>query len=94
MEFKHENLTEVFKGVRLARNSDLKHPHYIFSDEIGSDYMDVHIIDNHKEFRFVIDNFPMRRRFYETNIPFRTLQDFIRALERMNVYIPHQKKAT
>lgn len=88
--FDHRELTTIFKGVREAIDSKEKYPHYIFSNEIGSDYMDLYVVDGHRELRFTIDNFPCQRKFYSTNIPLLNIDDFIRLLQQMNVYIPER----
>jgi len=82
MEFKHEQLPELYEGVRVG-NATMG-VCYIFSD-IKGDFMEVYILDGFREWRFVIDNFPMQRKIFNSNLPYRSIEDFENDLSRIGI---------
>lgn len=88
MEFKHENLPNIYEGVRIG--SATIGVCYVFSNAKG-DFMEVFVIDGRADWRFVIDNYPHQRKFYSTNLPYRNIEDFEHDLERMGIEKPTRK---
>lgn len=84
MEFTHDMLPNLYEGVRIgnATQGDC----YVFSNKKG-DFMEVYVIqtDRDLQWRFVIDNYPRQRKFYSTNLPYRSIDDFEYDLERMGI---------
>lgn len=82
MEFSHDMLPNLYEGVRIG--NAMTGAGYVFSNAKG-DFMELFVIDGRNEYRFVIDNFPRQRKFYSTNIPYRSIEDFEYDLERMGI---------
>jgi hypothetical protein len=85
MEFKHENLIEYYEDVRTMTRSVIGTGYIFSSREKGGDFMELIVIDNMNEYRFVIDNYPGQRKIYSTNIPYRSFEEFENDLERMRI---------
>lgn len=79
--FDHKEILTYFKGVRVG-NSPFG-VCYIFSNTNGSDFMELIVFNN--KYKFIIDNYPRQRKFFDTDIPYRNMQDFESDLERMDI---------
>ncbi len=82
MEFNHEQLPDLYEGVRIGNG--IIGSCYIFSNQKG-DFMELFILHNQTQWKFIIDNFPRQRKYYSTNIPYRTVEDFEHDLVRMGI---------
>lgn len=92
MDFTHEQLLNIYEGVR--KGSAIQGECYVFSNAKG-DFMEVYVIDaRSREWRFVIDNYPRQRKFFMTNLPYRSIEDFEHDLKRMGIEIPIRKTVT
>ena len=64
---------------------------YIFGNEKGH-YLEVMVCDENKQYRFIDDNFPFPRRFFNTDIPICSIEDFEADLKRMRIELPKRKE--
>lgn len=88
MNFTHEQLPDLYEGVR--KGNAMTGVCYIFANAKG-DFMELFVIDSGTEYRFVIDNYPRQRKFFSTNLPYRSVEDFEHDLIRTGVEIPIKK---
>ena len=63
---------------------------YNFSNKKG-DYLEIIVFDDGKQLRFIDDNYPLPRRFFNTDLPYSSLEDFENDLKRMKIEIPKRK---
>lgn len=98
MEFNHNNILDHYDNVVKHDKTDgLAGIKYVFSNEHGSDYLEMYVLNfdgNERELRFIHDNFPMQRRSFSTNIPLRNIEDFEAMFERMKIPLPIKKQTT
>lgn len=65
---------------------------YVFRNSQG-DYLEIfQFLSDKREIRFVHDNFPGQRRFFSTNIPYSSVNDFESDLNRMGIELPKKLK--
>lgn len=85
MEFNHEQLPDLFEGVRIG--NAMQGVCYVFSSpKYNGDFMEVYVINARtQQWRFVIDNYPRQRKFFATDLPYRTVEDFEHDLVRMGI---------
>lgn len=91
MKFKHEQLPIIYEGVRIGNAT--QGVCYVFSNEKG-DFMEVYVIQTDKDlqWRFVVDNYPRQRKFYSTNLPYRTIEEFEYDIDRIGIEKLKRKK--
>jgi hypothetical protein len=76
-------LAEIMSHFSNVREANKHCGAWIASNEKG-DYLE--IIDlGQGETRFIHDNFPMQRRFFNSNIPYNSINDFIHDMQRMGI---------
>jgi len=86
--FSLSEIMECYENVTPQKETE-HGKSFAVSNEKGH-YMEVFDL-GHNEIRFIKDNFPMPRRFFNTNIPYTSLEDFESDLRRMNLPIPPRK---
>lgn len=95
MSFNHKNIIENFHNVTVLDNSNgIDGIKYIFSNKYGIEYLELYVLNfegNENELRIIHDNFPMKRRGFSTNIPFRNIEDFEAMFKRMKIELPPRK---
>ena len=89
--YHHTELIEDFEHVREGNASMGKC--YVFSDpDTGSDFFEVYVYgEKMNEYRFVIDNFPAQRKFYTTNLPYESIDDFLSDMKRIGIDLIRKK---
>ncbi|MEX1120890.1 MAG: hypothetical protein WED82_02065 [Balneolales bacterium] len=65
-------------GIGVAKNA------WFITDQTGNQVDEIYLFQNN-EFRFCIDNYPCQRKFYVTNMPYKTYEDFSADLERIGI---------
>lgn len=85
-------LNDILKNYAVRRvDDDPSLKKYMISDG-HSEYLEIYIYVNYdREVRFVHDNFPGQRKFFTTNIPYTSIEDFETDLRRMGIKIPPKK---
>ena len=95
MKFTHKNIIENFENVEVFEKSNsIDGIKYVFSDKRGTNYLELYVLNcegNENELRIIHDNFPMKRRGFSTNIPFRNIEDFESMFDRMRIELPPRK---
>ncbi len=89
MEFSHNNLPDLFKYVRKGIGYYVDHK-YILTNEGGSDIASISYLEK-GEWRFEIDNYPMKRKHYHTNFPINTTEEFIHECKRIGLELKLKK---
>ena len=74
--------------VRDWRGADGKK--LVLRNEKG-DYAEVMLFAENREWRFMLDNFPFQRKFFASNIPINTIEEFESDLNRMGIPLPKRK---
>jgi|ERR1035437_1883190 hypothetical protein len=75
-------ILNTYNGLRKTKNDN----GLIFFN--GScDEFEIYFLGE-REYRIIVDNFPFPRRFYDTSIPWRNLEEFENDLKRMKLKIP------
>jgi hypothetical protein len=86
-KFTHEKLPELFSNITLQKVEDFE-TRYIINAERGF-FGDIVIMKGQSgvknEWRFFLDNYPGQKKYYATNLPFRTVGDFISDMQRLGV---------
>jgi hypothetical protein len=77
-----DDIMNTYIGFRKTRTDN----GLIYSND-KCDFYEIYDLDEN-EYRFIIDNFPFPRRFYNTNIPWLSIEDFENDLKRMKIEIP------
>lgn len=83
MEFTHEKLPEYFEGITKAESSHSFDHNYIVSEPRG-EIAQISYLGNN-EWRIFIDNYPMQKKFYQTNFPITTVQRFISEMKHIGL---------
>lgn len=79
----HIPLAEIMSHFSNVREANKHCGAWIASNEKG-DYLEIMDLGQ-GETRFIHDNFPMQRRFFNTNIPYTSIEDFTNDMLRMNI---------
>ena len=87
--FSLSDLSESFENIHRQKDTALGKS-FVVLDKNGISYLELFELGEN-QIRFVHDNFPMSRRFFNTNIPYTSLEDFESDLRRMNLPIPPRK---
>lgn len=75
MRFSIETLEDNFKNIRAFREDSLMVKYSIY--EGGSYKGDIcYFKNNPQEIRVFVDNFPGKKKFFSTNIPFESIEEF------------------
>lgn len=84
-----EEILNQFEGVQVFNNDSLS-TKYILKLS-NNDNLEVYVFKSDKnEVRFIHDNFPGQRRFFNTNIPYTSIEDFEMDLKRMKIELPNK----
>ncbi len=78
-------LHELFLNIREGNNHGVEKAHYILSADKGDIAEILYFAKN--EWKIIIDNFPRQRKFYSTNMPIITIEDFISEMARIDLKI-------
>mgnify|MGYP000450385315 CR=1 FL=1 len=81
-----KQLPELYEGIK---NKDYIMGYaYIFSDNILGDYMELFVSSNIDiyECSFLIDNYPLPRKRYNTNIPYKSIEEFEVDMKRIGMF--------
>ena len=84
-----KKLEEILKnyGVNPALTDDSLLTRYILKLS-GNDNLEILVFkSDNNEIRFIHDNFPGQRRFFSTNIPYTSIEDFESDLKRMKIEV-------
>lgn len=74
------NLVECFKNVREVQD---KWPRFILHQE-GADRGEFICLDG-REWHVTVDNFPSPKRYYATNFPIRSAEEFAHEMKRIGL---------
>ncbi len=78
----------IYKDCRESTHQSFVKESYIFHQN-GADYLEVYVLDENN-IRYIDDNFPGQRRFFNSNIPIRSIDDFESDLIRMRIKLPER----
>ena len=89
MEFTHDKLPDLFEHIRKGKAYYIEHK-YIVTNEGGSDIAEIAFLGI-GEWRFEIDNYPMKRKHYHTNFPINTAEEFMCEAKRIGLELKLKK---
>lgn len=82
-KFTHDRLPYLFEHIRKGKAYYTEHK-YIVTNEGGSDIAEIAFLGI-GEWRFEIDNYPMKRKHYHTNFPINTVEEFMHEAKRIGL---------
>lgn len=70
--------------TNLVRVEDNEFIRYVVSNNQGSDVGQICYMDNH-EWRFEVDNYPHPKKWFTTNVPVYTIEQFQSIIDRIDL---------
>lgn len=94
-DFEADKLNLVFTNLRKLNRDFLGGHGYIMVDEhTGNEIAELCVLgEDEREWRFCVDNYPGQRKFYSTNLPYETFEDFMIDLKRINIELSAAQEA-
>jgi hypothetical protein len=89
--FNHEQIPELFKNVIAGKSDTAWGVRYVVKGLAG-DVAEIVLLDKN-EWRFIIDNYPGQRKFYQTNFPFRSAIEFYNDMKRIGINLEFTDEA-
>lgn len=83
--FSHELLPKLFENIKMGRQESIYIRYSVYGD--GGFIGDINYCDATKEFTYFIDNFPGPKLYYTTSIPYKTVLDFYRDMQRIKLHV-------
>ena len=90
MKFNHNEIPNIYEKVDIKEDR-FEGFRYTFFGEKNSDYFYL-IVHKERGYGYYHDNFPAPKKYFSSDIPIKTFEDFERDLERMNIPVPKRLK--